>query len=72
MVATAAARQEDPATAIEPGTDLNAPKKFEDYSEEELLAMSDDDFAKIVPVHSPKDMTQPMLLVAFARKSKRA
>lgn len=68
MVQTAAERQEDPATAIEPGTDLNNPK-FEDFSEEQLLAMTDDEFASIVPVHSPKDMTQPQLMVAFKRKS---
>ncbi len=69
MVNEAAARQEDPATAIAPGTDLNAPKKFEDYTEEELLAMSDSDFAALVPVSSSKDMTQQQLMVAFKRKS---
>lgn len=81
MVAEAGARQDNPETAIAPGTppvgeeqhleELRAvtERKFEDHSEEELLAMSDDEFAKLVPVHSPKDMTQPMLLVAFKRKS---
>lgn len=68
MVQAAAERQEDPATAIEAGTDLNNPK-FEDFTEEQLLAMSDDEFAKLVPVHSPKDMTQTQLMVAFKRKS---
>lgn len=69
MVQAASERQEDPATAIQPGTDLNAEKKFEDHTEEELLAMTDDEFAKLVPVHSPKDMTQAQLMVAFKRKS---
>lgn len=68
MVQTAGERQENPETAIAPGTDLNN-KKFEDYSEDELLAMSDDEFAGLVPVHSPKDMSQTQLMVAFKRKS---
>lgn len=81
LVAEAGARQEDPETAVAPGTapigqeqqleELRSvtERKFEDHSEEELLAMTDEEFAKLVPVHSPKDMTQPMLLIAFKRKS---
>lgn len=81
MVAEAAARQANPETAIAPGTppigeeqhleELRSvtERKFEDHSEEELLAMTDDEFAKLVPVHSPKDMTQQQLMIAFKRKS---
>lgn len=81
LVQEAGERQANPETAIAPGTapigeeahleELRSvtARKFEDHSEEELLAMTDEEFAKLVPVNSPKDMTQPMLLVAFKRKS---
>lgn len=70
MVQQAADRQADPATAVEATPqELRVVKKFEDHTEEELLSMSDEDFAKLVPVGSPKDMTQAQLMVAFKRKS---
>jgi hypothetical protein len=81
LVQDAAERQANPETAIAPGTppvgeeahleELRSvtERKFEDYTETELLDMSDDEFAKIVPVSSPKDMTQAQLMVAFKRKS---
>lgn len=81
MVQEAARRQENPETAVAPTAPQEQPEellttaeparemKFEDYTEDQLLEMSDEQFASLVPVHSPKDMTQQMLLIAFKRKS---
>lgn len=85
LVEEAGRRQENPETAIAPGTPpvgqeqaleelrtvQEQSKKFEDYSKEELMALSDEDFAKLVPINSPKDMSQAQLMVAFERKSAR-
>lgn len=64
MVEIAAARQDDPATRIEP-----AQKKFEDYSRQELLDMPQDEFKKLVPVENPTEMTKEQLSIAFERKN---
>jgi len=76
MVAEAAERQENPETRIEPGTppaELRVveedTKTFDDFSKEELLEMSQEQFQSLVP-RDPKSMTQAQLLVAFERKNK--
>lgn len=68
LVKEAAARQDDPETRIEPGTVPESAKGFGDYSKSELLAMSNEEFRKLVP-SNPKDMTQDQLLIAFERKN---
>lgn len=45
-----------------------AEKKFEDYSRDELLAMSNEEFATLVP-DKALDMTQDQLVIAMQRKN---
>lgn len=72
LVQQAAERQANPETRIEPSTPpkgVETPRKFEEYSKEELLALPDEAFRQLVP-SSPKDMTQEQLLIAFERKNR--
>lgn len=83
LVQTAAERQEDPATAIAPGTppvgaeqDLEElrtveqkAKTFDDYTREELLAMPQEQFQSLIPSRA-HEMSQAQLMIAFERKNK--
>lgn len=48
---------------------LETEKKFEDFSEEELINMPQEAFQKLVP-NDPKEMTRAQLTVAFRRKNR--
>lgn len=67
MVELAAERQNDPATRIEPAENRTE-AKFEDYTEAELLSMSQEDFKNLIP-REPKDMTTEQLRIAFQRRN---
>lgn len=43
-------------------------KVFEDYTEDELLAMDQEEFQRLVP-KNPKDMTRGQLMIAMQRKT---
>lgn len=43
------------------------PKRFNDYTERELLEMTQEEFQKLVPA-KPKDMTRDQLAIAYQRK----
>jgi hypothetical protein len=75
--------QQDPATAIAPGTPpvgqeealqelrtvQEKAKTFEDYTREELLVMDQAQFQSLLPAN-PKDFSRDQLMVAFERKNK--
>lgn len=75
MVQEAGALQADPETAVQPSETvqelrtIQEERKFTDYSREELLVLSDEDFSKLVP-SKPTDMTRDQLQIAMERKNR--
>lgn len=72
MVEEAALRQENPETSVLPTVTPvleEPPRKFDEYSEAELLDMPQEEFQRIVP-SNPKSMTKAQLMIAFQRRNK--
>jgi hypothetical protein len=83
LVEEANRRQQDPETAVQPGvppadiptappvlddTAAEEPKKFTDYTEQELLEMPQDQFLSLLP-KSPKDWSPDQMMIAYQKKS---
>jgi hypothetical protein len=57
--------QDTPDISSVPENDM---KRFEDYSRQELLEMSWDEFQRILGTEDPQKMTQDQLIISMQRK----